>query len=88
MFQIDEDIMMQSLDPIDPQRDAEQGDGVRVTLASSQAAIVDDKDYKDLDAVNLDTTDTQRLTRLMFEDIITVHEGTALKLYHTCPRLQ
>ena len=34
-----------------------------------------------IDTVNLETTDTRRLTRLMFGDIITVHEGTALKFY-------
>ena len=55
-----------------------EDDDVRLTRSSSQAAVVDDED---IDAVNLETTDTRRLTRLMFEDIITVHEGTALKLY-------
>eukprot|EP00956_Cyclotella_meneghiniana_P000144 scaffold217_cov64-Cyclotella_meneghiniana.AAC.5 len=135
MFDIDNDIIMQTLDPSDPRRiewnkkntihnnihnwaraevlstqspipetddsfkrfeqsfskqihhrfnesrrnsDVEEDDGVRVTRASSQAAAVDDKD---LDALNLDTTDSRRLSRLMFEDIITVREGTALKLY-------
>ena len=48
-----------------------EDDGIRVTRASSRGSDINDDDP----AFNLESVDTRRLSRLMFEDIITVREG-------------
>eukprot|EP00956_Cyclotella_meneghiniana_P038724 scaffold158944_cov41-Cyclotella_meneghiniana.AAC.1 len=52
--------------------------GIRVTRASSRGSDIDNSINS---ASNIESVDTRRLSRLMFEDIITVREGSALKLF-------